>query len=33
MAARTPIEQTEGLYFITFTSCQWRKDYYEEGFD
>jgi REP element-mobilizing transposase RayT len=23
MAVRTPIEQTEGLYFITFTCCQW----------
>src|SRR5665647_1551657 len=24
MAARTPVEQTEGLYFITFTCCQWH---------
>ena len=23
MAVRTPVEQTEGLYFITFTCCQW----------
>lgn len=23
MAVRTPIEQAEGLYFITFTCCQW----------
>ena len=23
MAVKTPIEQTEGLYFITFTCCQW----------
>ena len=23
MAIRTPVEQTEGLYFITFTCCQW----------
>jgi len=24
MAVRAPIEQTEGLYFITFTCCQWH---------
>ena len=23
MAIRTPVEQTEGLHFITFTCCQW----------
>jgi hypothetical protein len=23
MAVRTPIKQTEGPYFITFTCCQW----------
>jgi REP element-mobilizing transposase RayT len=23
MAVRTPIGQAEGLYFITFTCCQW----------
>ncbi|MDE3181943.1 MAG: hypothetical protein KGM16_00880 [Bacteroidota bacterium] len=23
MAVRTPIEQTEGLYFIKFMCCEW----------
>lgn len=23
MAVKTPVEQAEGLYFITFTCCQW----------
>jgi len=34
MAVRAPIEQTEGLYFITFTCCQWCKELlWRKGFD
>jgi hypothetical protein len=34
MASRTPIEQTEGLYFITFTCCHWLPLFeIVEGYD
>jgi hypothetical protein len=34
VSVRTPIEQTKGLYFITFTCCHWLPLFeIVEGYD